>query len=86
MTGNKIQSKDHSPVFNRVLYVGFVIMSFYFLVRGDVLTAGSNLGIALIFDPVYGVKWEDRKLWQKSCLMVHLITVLFLLGYGFFIK
>ena len=51
MTAEKKQTIDRTNQFNRLMYAGFVLIAVYFLaVRGDMGTAMSNLGIALIFD------------------------------------
>lgn len=88
MTTEKTTAKDISPAINRWAYGGFILLSFYFLfVNNDVLTAASNLGIAMIFDPFnQSTKWVDRKTWQKAWLLVHVFLTLALLGYGLLIK
>ena len=54
MTTIKETSGTHekSIVFNRVMYGAFVLLSLFFLAKGDASAAMSNLGIALIFDPL----------------------------------
>ncbi len=88
MTTEKATAKDISPVINRWGYVAFVLVSLYFLfVSKDIVTAASNLGIALIFDPFNpAVKWTNRKGWQKAWLVVHVLLTLGLFVYGFLIK
>jgi hypothetical protein len=84
MTSEKATSKNISASFNRWLYGGFVLMSIYFLFRGDFMTAASNLGIALIFDPFdQTIKWENRKTYQRVWLFVHfaITAVLFITGF-----
>ena len=88
MTTEKTTAKDISPAINRWGYVAFVLLSLYFLfVSKDIVTAASNLGIALIFDPFNpAVKWTNRKGWQKAWLVVHVLLTLGLFVYGFLIK
>lgn len=88
MTTEKTAAKNSSPVFNCWAYSGFVVLSFYFLfVNHDILSAASNLGIAMIFDPFnQSIKWADRKNFQKAWLLVHLLLTLTLLVYGLLIK
>ncbi len=81
MTSTETKAKDISPVVYRIFYAAFVVFSIYFLVRGDIMTAASNLGIGLIFDPFHG-PWQQRKTWQKAWLFVHLLLVFGLFGYG----
>lgn len=72
--------------FNRFLYGAFVVFCIYFLIRGDVADAASNLGIALIFDPFVPAKWEERKGWQKAWLFVHVSLVIGLFAAWFIWK
>lgn len=84
MTSDKVTPKNISSAFNRWLYGAFVILSAYFLIRGDIMTAASNLGISLIFDPFdQAVKWNDRKPYQRIWLFVHVAIVLALFIVGF---
>ncbi len=79
----KQPAKNLSTGFNRWAYFAFVLLAVYFLFRNDWMTAASNLGIALVFDPFNPtVKWQDRKLYQKAWLFVHvgLVLVLFIVG------
>lgn len=84
----KPSTRELSPVINRWAYGAFVVMSCYFLfVSGDLMTAASNLGIALIFDPFNSaVKWQDRKPYQRAWLMVHVILVIGLFVAGWLMK
>ncbi|HVG13672.1 MAG TPA: hypothetical protein VM935_01890 [Chitinophagaceae bacterium] len=57
----------------RYVYTLFLLLVVYLLLRGDLENATINLGIALIFDPFDAkVKWQDRPLYQKVWLLVHL--------------
>ncbi len=77
MTSEKTTPKNISSAFNRWLYGGFVVFGIYFLIRGEIMNAASNFGIALIFDPFdQAVKWQTRKLYQRIWLIVHLTIVL----------
>ena len=83
MTAEKKQTIDHTNQFNRLMYAGFVLISLYFLaVPGDMGTAMSNLGIALIFDPFdHRVTWAQRPFYQRAWLLVHVALVFALLGF-----
>jgi hypothetical protein len=78
------KSLDFSKKFNRILYVGFIIMAAYFVfISKDYGSALSNAGIALAFDPFdQQVKWNDRPLYQRVWLIVHVTLVLAGLIYG----
>lgn len=81
----QIQPRDRTKIFNRVLYVGFVLMSFYFVATNQLDNAMSNLGIALIFDPFdQKVMWNNRPLYQHVWLLVHVFIVLGLMGFLIF--
>jgi hypothetical protein len=57
----------------RYAYGLFLLLVLYLLIRGDIENATINLGIALIFDPFdANVKWQDRPLYQRVWLLVHL--------------
>ena len=64
------------------------MLSIYFLAFShDWMTAASNLGIALIFDPfVKSGTWENRKTWQKAWLLIHLLLVVGLFVTGLVLK
>jgi hypothetical protein len=70
--------------FNKYLYVGFVILGFYQAIANhDYLQAASSLGIGMAFDPFNPEqKWNERPIWQKAVLIVHLAIVAALLGFG----
>ncbi len=75
-------TRDRSVMFNRSMYGAFVLLSIYFFIRGDVASAMSNLGIALIFDPFdQKIKWNDRPHYQRIWLFVHVGLVFALLAY-----
>jgi hypothetical protein len=69
--------------FNKILYIGFVVLSIYFIVfKRDFSDAAIQLGIALAFDPFdQTVSWKERPTWQKAVLIIHLAIVAALLGY-----
>jgi hypothetical protein len=57
----------------RMAYGMFLLLVIYYLFRGDVENATINMGIALIFDPFdANVKWQDRPLYQRVWLLLHL--------------
>ncbi|OYU80644.1 MAG: hypothetical protein CFE23_07925 [Flavobacterium sp. BFFFF1] len=77
--------KDQTTLpFNKVLYSLFILFSLYqILVRHLYIDASASLGIALAFDP-FDVKqpWNERPLWQKIWLFVHLAAVGGIFGFG----
>jgi hypothetical protein len=70
--------------FSKYLYVGFVILGFYqAIVNHDYLQAAASLGIGMAFDPFNPEqKWNERPIWQKAVLIIHLAVVAALLVYG----
>lgn len=70
--------------FNRFLYIGFVLLGIYQSVYSkDVTQAASSFGIAMAFDPFNSEqKWNERPIWQKAVLIVHLAIVVALFGFG----
>ena len=70
--------------FNKYLYIGFVMLGFYQAIANhDFILAASSLGIGLAFDPFNPEqKWNERPIWQKAVLIVHLALVAALLGFG----
>ena len=58
MTIIKTGKQDTSLTVNRLLYSGFLLLCLYFLVKGDITDAASNLGLALIFDPFAPATWQ----------------------------
>ena len=88
MTNTTINNKkDVTPVFSKIGYVAFVVLTVYFLATNQIMSAASNLGIALIFDPFnQQQKWNDRPLYQRVWLLVHVAVVFVLFMYGFLLK
>ncbi len=73
--------------FNRYAYVGFLVLVIYLFIKGDYEWAFSNLGIALVFDPFDpSVKWQQRPMYQKVWLLVHLTLTFAGLFYIIFLK
>jgi hypothetical protein len=70
--------------FNRILYVGFVLLGIYqAAVSKDYMQAAASLGIAMAFDPFnQEQKWQDRPVWQKAVLIIHLALVAAMFGFG----
>lgn len=63
-----------SALVNRYAYLLFLVLVTYLLIKGDIEWAVANLGIAMIFDPFDArVKWQDRPLYQRVCLIAHVI-------------
>ena len=73
--------------FNRILYVGFVLLGIYqATLSKDYMQAAASLGIALAFDPFdQAQKWQNRPLWQKAVLLIHLAVVAVLLALVFIV-
>ncbi len=69
----------------RFMYGAFVVMGLYYLIfRQDPGSAISNLGIALIFDPFdQRVRWNDRPMYQRVWLVVHVVLVFVVMGMAF---
>lgn len=78
------KSKDLTPSFNRVAYGLFALLAIYqIFIKKDFIEAASSMGIALIFDPFnQSVTWNERPLWQRAWLIVHLAIAAALLVYG----
>jgi hypothetical protein len=76
--------------FNKYLYVGFLLLGlFQALISKDYMQAAASLGIGLAFDPFNTEqKWEDRPMWQKAVLIIHLLIVatMFVLGFALHTK
>jgi O-antigen ligase len=70
--------------FSKYLYIGFVILGLYQAIANhDYIQAAYSLGIGMAFDPFNPEqKWNERPLWQKAVLIVHLAVVAALLGFG----
>lgn len=80
VTNENSKPKDLTFKYNRFLYSAFVVLSVYFLITQQWDSAMSNLAIALIFDPFdQKVMWQNRPLYQRVWLIVHLTIVLCLL-------
>ncbi len=85
----QVQKAKHvSPFVYKLFYGAFVAISVYFLLFTDDFMSGvSNLGIALIFDPFdQKIRWNNRPLYQKAWLFVHVFIVMALFIYGVWIK
>jgi hypothetical protein len=70
--------------FNKFLYIGFLILGLYqALFSKDYMQAAASFGIGLAFDPFdTEQKWNDRPKWQKAILIVHLVLVAAMFGFG----
>lgn len=73
----------HTP-FNKVLYIGFLLLGIYqALVSNDYMQAAASMGIGLAFDPFNPEqKWNERPMWQKVVLILHLAMVAAMFGFG----
>jgi hypothetical protein len=70
--------------FNKFLYSGFLLLGlFQAFFSKDYMQATASLGIALAFDPFdQEQKWNERPMWQKAVLIIHLGLVAAMLGFG----
>jgi hypothetical protein len=70
--------------FNKFLYIGFLLLGlFQAFFSKDYMQATASLGIALAFDPFdQEQKWNDRPTWQKAVLIIHLVLVAAMFGFG----
>ncbi len=68
--------------FNKFIYIGFVLLGlFQAIFTKNFIEAASSLGIGLAFDPFNtDQKWNERAIWQKGILIIHLFTVISLIG------
>ncbi|MFN3969244.1 hypothetical protein [Flavobacterium sp.] len=68
--------------FNKVLYLLFIVFAIYqIFAKHSHIDAAASLGIALAFDPFDTQQpWNERPLWQKIWLFVHLAAVGLLFG------
>jgi hypothetical protein len=84
MTNSTVNNKkDITPIVSKIGYGAFVLLTIYFLATNQIMSAASNLGIALIFDPFnQQQKWNDRPLYQRVWLLVHVAVVFGLFIYG----
>jgi hypothetical protein len=74
---SKEKKRDFTPAFSRVMYCLFIVLAIYYFVRGQWMQVASNMGIALIFDPFnHNMKWQERPLYQKIWLLVHVSVVI----------
>jgi hypothetical protein len=73
----------HTP-FNKVLYIGFLLLGIYqALISKDYMQAAASMGIGLAFDPFNPEqKWNERPMWQKVVLILHLAMVAAMFGFG----
>ncbi len=72
--------------FNKYLYIGFLLLGIYqSFFSKDYMEAAASFGIGLAFDPFNtDQKWNDRPMWQKAVLIIHLgfVAAMFGLGVG----
>lgn len=74
--------------FNRFLYIGFLLLGLYqAFFSKDYMQSAASLGIGMAFDP-FNVeqKWNDRPTWQKAVLIIHLVFVAAMFGFGFWLQ
>ncbi len=74
--------KDKTILFSRGMYIAFIAFGLYFLMFGEIGSAMSNFGIALIFDPFNPkISWINRPLYQRVWLFLHVAIVLIMIAY-----
>lgn len=71
---SNFKSNNMKTPYTKYIYAGFVLLAVYYtLVQKDYSSAAIQLGIALAFDPFdQEQKWNDRPLWQRAWLIIHL--------------
>jgi hypothetical protein len=81
---NNSKIKSMKTPFNKFLYIGFLLLGLYqAFFSKDYMQAAASLGIGMAFDPFNTEqKWNDRPLWQKAVLIMHLALVAGMLGFG----
>ena len=69
---------------NKILYVAFLILGIYqAFFNKDFAQAAASFGIGLVFDPFNpNQKWNERPIWQKAVLIIHLALVAAMFGLG----
>ncbi len=75
--------KSRDPIFNKILYVSFILLAIYYSIcHKEFGNAAMNLGIALAFDPFdQNQSWRERPFWIKAILIMHLAIAASLIGY-----
>ena len=70
--------------FSKYLYISFLLLgSYQAIFSKDYVQAAASLGIGLAFDPFNPEqKWNDRPIWQKAVLIIHLALVAAIFGFG----
>lgn len=66
--------------YSKWLYLGFILFGLYQLfIRKNFSESVMFLGVALAFDPFdQNQTWNDRPVWQRVVLILHLALVFFL--------
>ena len=83
---NASSAKQVPAAFYKWAYGFFVVAGLCWIIfSDDFMTGVSQLGIALIFDPFdQKIRWNNRPLYQRIWLIVHVFLVLGLFGYHLF--
>lgn len=81
-------NQDGTTLFSKMAYGAFVLLALYFLLvnksLGDFLI---QFGIALVFDPFdQTVCFNERPLYQRIWMIVHLVVLLAAAVYHFFLS
>ncbi|CAN5587440.1 hypothetical protein BH11BAC3_BH11BAC3_06960 [soil metagenome] len=76
------KTKPANTSFNKYAYAAFVIVAIIFLAMKDYSQSTIFMGLALVFDPFdQTVKFNQRPVWQRVWLIVHLLVSLGLFGW-----
>jgi hypothetical protein len=82
-----IKTFSRTNRFNRYAYVIYLILVVYLFVKEDYEWAFINLSMSLVFDPFdVSIKWQNRTLYQRGWLLVHVTLVFAGLIFLWFIK
>ena len=75
MTDTK--TKPANTSFNKYAYAVFVVVAIIFVAMKDYSQSAIFMSLALVFDPFnQAIKFDQRPLWQKVWLIVHLLISL----------
>ena len=76
--------KMKNSFINKFLYVGFLLLGLYqAFFSKDYMQSAASLGIGMAFDPFNTEqKWNDRPIWQRAVLIIHLAFVAAMFGFG----
>ncbi len=78
--------KKMQTPFNRYVYIAFILIGLYFMaILHKPMDSVIYFGLALVFDPFdTKQKWDDRPMWQRTVLIIHLVAILALIAWEMF--